>query len=293
MDHEQLLSFLTDVEQQGVAQLHQKGYQWFKSTFLPHLRLADELLPNQAELIADCWYLAADIYDFNNAPVKAIEYYQKALEYDDLLSGAYREIAHMNLQIGQYKEALRYAELSLEQHPDDQDMLDEKAKIIDHINYNHQAYYAQDNLAWQYSEWLAAEQFETLTDHYESHKNNDTSLMRAYAAALGSLNKQQQCLAIWQALTTSKQDFVLDYFDWFYLPDALFKGRDFWLLMQEASPCLKEADYLFCDSLIDNYMPSLNEVSLLDLIAQWKISHLDKDQKKLDALAQKYPLWTL
>ncbi len=291
MHHEQLQSFLTTTEQDGLAQLHLKGYNWFKSTFLPHLRLADEILPDHAELIADCWYLAADICDFNNAPLKAIEYYKKALEYDEMIDGAYRELAYMHLQIGAYKVALEYTEMALKHDPDNQEILEQKTKIIDHINYNHQAFYVQDNISWQYNEWLAAEQFEKLIAHFEGHKSSDTALLRRFAAALAALNKNDECLQIWQQIGQSKSPFVLDYFDWFYLPKALSETLDFWTLLQTASPFLEEADYLFCDTLIDNYMPSLNESSLLYLIATWKINSLKKDTEQLQQLAQKYPLW--
>ena len=138
--------------------------------------------------------------------------------------------------------------------------LNKKLKSLTTSITIHQAFYVQDNISWQYNEWLAAEQFEKLIAHFEGHKSSDTALLRRFAAALAALNKNDECLQIWQQIGQSKSPFVLDYFDWFYLPKALSETLDFWTLLQTASPFLEEADYLFCDTLIDNYMPSLKRI---------------------------------
>ena len=291
MDKGRLLKFLTETENGGISKLHSKGYQWFKSVYLPYLGLADLLLPGKMELIADCWYLAGDVSDFNDAPQKAIEYYKKALEYDEDSIVAYREIAHMNLQCGDYQEALKYINIALDKLPDDQDMISDKAEIIDSINYSKEPYLTTDNIVWQLNEKLASEQFDMVIKEVSEMKHPDNAHLQCLASASGAKGEEKAFLEVWGQIAASKKPFSLDYSDWFFMPKKVIEGIEFWEQMLLSSTYLEEAEYVFFDSLTEIYGLKMNEKALLNLIAQYHVYRYNSDHKSIQKLAIKYPLW--
>ena len=160
MDKDKLRQFLSKTEEKGIVALYNKGYQWVQSNFLPHLNLADTLLETEVELLADCWYLMGDIYDFNDAPKKAIECYLKALECDEDADGAYREIGLAYQQIGEYAKALEYTDLALAKMPDDEELMDIKAELHDFINYTHKPHWDVESSLFVLNEKLSNEAFD-------------------------------------------------------------------------------------------------------------------------------------
>jgi tetratricopeptide (TPR) repeat protein len=185
MDKEELKAFLIEVEDDGIALLHSRGYQWFKSEFLPYLNLGDTLLPNELELLADCWYIVGDVHDFNGTPLRAIESYKKALEYDDEVDGAYREIANMYEQIGQYTEALEYINVAIGKMPEEEELMDERAAIQDSINYTTEPYLTQDNKAWTLAEELGEGKSEAVIESITAMENPAVAVLQCLAKAYG------------------------------------------------------------------------------------------------------------
>lgn len=291
MDKEQVQAFLEQAENEGIATLYSKGYQWFKSQYLPLLNLADTLLPNNVELIADCWYLVGDIYDFNRAPNKAIEGYKKALEYDDEVDGAYREIAHMYEQTGHYQEALQYINLALERMPDDEELMDAKASIQDSINYTVEPYLTENNQLWKFSEQLANGEIEQVIEAINGIAAPEKNVLQCLAQAHGAKEELNLYMETWERIKVAKGALELNYADWFYMPLSIYNQSKIWDLIKSLSPQIKLMDCIDFDSLNEHYGEQLSMAEEAALICNFHRYRVGNDKTAIKELAAKFPLW--
>lgn len=291
MDNEELKAFLVEVEEDGIALLHSRGYQWFKSEFLPYLNLGDTLLPNELELLADCWYIAGDVHDFNGTPIKAIESYKKALEYDDEVDGAYREIANMYEQIGQYTEALKYINIAIEKMPEEEELIDERAAIQDSINYTTEPYLTEGNKAWTLAEELGEGKSEVVIASVTAMESPEVAVLQCLAKAYGMEKKEEAYLNTWNRILTTEGSLTLNYADWFYMPRTIYNSENIWKLIKELSPRVEEAIFVEFDSLNEHYAETLSQEEELNLICDFHIYRLTENEAEMEKLAAKYPLW--
>ncbi|CAA6803977.1 MAG: Unknown protein [uncultured Aureispira sp.] len=291
MDKEELKAFLVEVEEDGIAMLHSRGYQWFKSEFLPYLNLGDTLLPNDLELLADCWYIVGDVYDFNGTPLKAIESYKKALEYDDDVDGAYREIANMYEQIGQYTEALEYINLAIDKMPEEEELMDERASIQDSINYTTEPYLTKENKAWTLAEDLAEGKSEAVMATITAMEKPEAAVLQCLAKAYGMEKQEEAYSKTWNRILTTEGTLTLNYADWFYMPRAIYNNEKTWALIKKLSPRVEEAVFVEFDSLNEHYAETLSQEEELNLICDFHIYRLTENRTKLEQFATKYPLW--
>lgn len=291
MDKEELKAFLVEVEEDGIAMLHSRGYQWFKSEFLPYLNLGDTLLPNELELLADCWYIAGDVYDFNGTPLKAMESYKKALEYDDDVDGAYREIANMCEQIGQYTEALEYINLAIDKMPEEEELMDERASIQDSINYTTEPYLTKENKAWTLAEDLAEGKSEAVIATITAMEKPEAAVLQCLAKAYGMEKQEEAYGKTWNRILTTEGTLTLNYADWFYMPRAIYNNEKIWALIKKLSPRVEEAVFVEFDSLNEHYAETLSQEEELNLICDFHIYRLTENRTELEHFATKYPLW--
>lgn len=291
MDNEELKAFLVEVEEDGIALLHSRGYQWFKSEFLPYLNLGDTLLPNELELLADCWYIAGDVHDFNGTPLKAIESYKKALEYDDEVDGAYREIANMYEQIGQYTEALKYINIAIEKMPEEEELMDERTAIQDSINYTTEPYLTEGNKAWTLAEELGEGKSEAVIASVTAMESPEVAVLQCLAKAYGMEKKEEEYTNTWNRILTTEGSLMLNYADWFYMPRAIYNSENIWKLIKELSPRVEEAIFVEFDSLNEHYAETLSQEEELNLICDFHIYRLTENEAEMEKLAAKYPLW--
>jgi len=291
MDNEELKAFLVEVEEDGIALLHSRGYQWFKSEFLPYLNLGDTLLPNELELLADCWYITGDVHDFNGTPLKAIESYKKALEYDDEVDGAYREIANMYEQIGQYTEALEYINIAIEKMPEEEELMDERAAIQDSINYTTEPYLTEGNKAWTLAEELGEGKSEAVIASVTAMENPEVAVLQCLAKAYGMETQEEEYMNTWNRILTTEGTLTLNYADWFYMPRAIYNSEKIWKLIKELSPRVEEAVFVEFDSLNEHYAETLSQEEELNLICDFHIYRLTENEAEMEKFAAKYPLW--
>ncbi len=291
MDKKELYDLLTKIEKEGILNLYSKGYTWVKSNFLPYLELGDTLLTDEGELLADCWYLMGDIHDFNNAPLKAIECYKKAIECDAEIEGAYREIAHMYELIGRYTEALEYINIALEKVPDDEMMMDDKAAIQDSINYSTEPYLTENNQAWKWCEQLAQDDFEAVIKAVTAMENPEVTALLCLARAYGAKENLKKYREVWEQIAATKQHFELEYADWFYMPSSIYEGAEIWQLFKKISPQIDEADFVYFDSFVDNYESQLSDNQRLNVIFDFQIYKATANYEAIKALRKQYPLW--
>ncbi|MBL4649331.1 MAG: hypothetical protein JKY03_06325 [Aureispira sp.] len=291
MDNEELKAFLVEVEEDGIALLHSRGYQWFKSEFLPYLNLGDTLLPNELELLADCWYIVGDVQDFNGTPLKAIEGYKKALEYDDEVDGAYREIANMYEQIGQYTEALEYINIAIEKMPEEEELMDERAAIQDSINYTTEPYLTEGNKAWTLAEELGEGKSEAVIASVTAMENPEVAVLQCLAKAYGMETQEEEYMNTWNRILTTEGSLTLNYADWFYMPRAIYNSENIWELIKKLSPRVEEAVFVEFDSLNEHYAETLSQEEELNLICDFHIYRLTENEAEMEKFAAKYPLW--
>lgn len=304
MDKNQLAQFLKEHESAGIAGLHKRGYAWFKSEWMPRLRLADELLGQDLELIADCWYLVGDVHDFNSAPSQAIQAYQQALHYDEGVDGAYRELAYLNELTGQYTEALTYVEKALDCLPDlapeemdeplqelYEDLLGLKASIQDSLNYSVEPYLTPQNENWNFAEALAREEFDAVVTAVTAQEALTVATLQQLAQAQGALNDYVAYLQTWQRISEQSERLEIGYADWFYLPDAVAQDPAFWALLQQLAPRASTVELNDFYSLDDHYAEDMEAEELLTVVATYHLATLTDDALALGALHDQYPLW--
>lgn len=291
MDKDTVKEILNDIEAEGIAALHSEGYAWVKENFTPYLLLAEDLLPEESELLADCWYLMGDLHDFNAAPLKAIEAYQKAIEIDEEIEGAYRELASMYEQVGNYPEALKYINLALEKLPDEEELMDEKQMIQDSINYTTEPHLTENNLVWKLSEKIANGSFDAVIEAVSQIKEPEVALLLSLARAYGAKNEEALYMQTWQKILDSKEDLELHYADWFYMPISIYTDEKIWKLIKELAPQVELATFIYFDSLYEFYGEELSEGELLSLICDFQIHLANSDISSVEVLAKKYPKW--
>jgi len=291
MDEKKLRKFLTKTEKEGILSLYGKGYAWLKSDFLPYLELGDDLLPDDGELLADCWYLVGDVFDFNAAPLKAVEYYKKAIACDEEIQGAYREIATMYELVGRYTEALEYLNVAIEKVPDDEMMLEDKAAIEDSINYTTEPFLTEDNLAWKLNEKLAEDGFDAVIKTVSEIEKPEVDVLQCLARAYGAKDNQEEYLKTWENIKASNSSIVLDHGDWFYMPLAVYDGKEIWQLIKSMAARIEEATFVYFDSLDEHYADALTDVERVSLICDFQIYKATSNHAAIKDLGAKYPNW--
>ncbi len=292
MDKASLKTFLQANEEEGISTLYNRGYQWFKSYYLPRLRLADELLPDELELIAESWYLVGDVYDFNEMPLLAIEAYRKALEYDDETDGAYRELAHMYERIGEYQKALEHINIALEHSPDEEELMDAKAEIQDSINYTTEPYLTDENMAWKWAELLGNERPQVVVELAEELGDAATvEELQRLAQAYAALEDTDNYLKTWQKIVALGEPISIHYADWFYLPEELADKPEIWQLWQEAVDYVQELEMTEMESLDLNYDEELSASELFQTLVNYYYYRVTDNRDGLAKLAKDFPLW--
>lgn len=291
MDKETLKETLIQLEQDGIADLHEKGYTYFKSNFIPYLYLAEDELEEEAELLADCWYLAGDVYDFNGAPQKAAECYLRSIEHDEEIDGAYREVASMYEQMGRYEEALKYINIAIEKMPDDEDLLEDREILQDSINYNTEPYLTKDNIEWQLCELLAQDKIDEVIEKAKKVKNPEIGILQCLARAYGAKNEGKLFMETWQKIADADEDYILHYGDWFFMPAPIFHGEAIWQLIKKTISRIEHADFIRFDSLWMSYGEQLEQGEQVELICDYMIYKATKNEAAIKKLGEKYPLW--
>jgi tetratricopeptide (TPR) repeat protein len=292
MNKESLKKFLEATREEGIGTLYNRGYQWFKSYYLPRLRLADELLPHELELIADAWYLVGDVYDFNEMPLLAIEAYRKVLEYDEEADGAYRELAHMYERVGDYQKALEGINKALEFNPDNEELMDAKAEIQDSINYTTEPYLTEENVAWKWAELLGNERPQAVVQQAEKLGDQATvEELQRLAQAYAALEKDDQYLQTWQKIVALEEPIAIHYADWFYLPPSVAEKTAIWKLWLEAADYVQELEMTEQESLDVNYEGCMSYGEMFRAVVEYHYYTLTDNKKGLAELAKAFPKW--
>lgn len=216
----QLLNF---VSEHGVSRLHAQGYSWFWKSFIPVLE--DRSVPHDSEILSNCYYIAGDVCDFNDAPIAAISYYQKALEHDPENSCTHREIARMYWMMGDHTKTIEHSDKALELWPD------EEYALKDRVGYDAEKAEAfephiEGNPIWRAIEHLAVAMPGEALEF--AKKDKTLAGKRVVSHCYGALGDTQKYLETWRNLCEELEEIWFSYKDWFFMGEREHHRPEIW-----------------------------------------------------------------
>jgi len=283
-----LIAFVNDVSENGVSYAHGKGFEWFKNKLIPYIKEAEQKTPNYNPKIADCWYIVGDIYDFNNAPSKAIESYLKAIELDSSIASAYREIGNMQEQIGEYSNAIQSIEKAIELEPTDENTIADLKNIQKSLEENDEPLYKKDDENWKISELLANENFEKVVE--KTNNSNQVIELKYLARAYGGLGLDDNYIETWRKIEALDSDIEIEHADWFYMTDKTYESEHIWNIFKQLNSRIKSSIFIQSDSLNKNYS-DLTDSKKRELMCDYQIYDNTNNQNELKKLSLQYPKW--
>jgi len=127
---EDILKYISEHQ---IAHLHRQGFEWFWSIYMPALERAAKSGSISKGILADNYYVAGDVHEFNESPRTAITYYEKALKFDPDLNAAHREISRMYHRLGCLDAAIRHSDLALAIWPDEKHALADRVDLDEDV----------------------------------------------------------------------------------------------------------------------------------------------------------------
>ncbi|MDX6748139.1 hypothetical protein SHK09_15180 [Polaribacter sp. PL03] len=286
MKQTELIKFITEISENGVSFSHGKGFEFFRDTLLPNIENAEKIA--KKELLADCWYIIGDIYDFNDAPLKAIESYRKAIEFDPNFSSAYREIGNMQERIGDYSNAIKNIEKAILLEPTDENLITELKEVKKSLQINEKPLYRKDSLNWKLSELLANKKFDEVI---ELTKNSiDINELKRKANAYACLGDNEKYLKLWKIIEQSKTEIEIEYSDWFYMPDQVYESDQIWIIFKQMNSRIKSSIFIQSESLYANYK-ELSDINRRELMCDYQIYDNTENKDGINQMRLKYPNW--
>ncbi len=293
----------------GIGFAHKFGYEWLRDKFLPALRRAEEKSGKtfkEKEILADAFYLLGDVYDFADAPKKALQAYKKSTSYfpePRYASGAWRELGCMHRRLGQYRAAVKALKRAVEICPDDDN--------------------AQSDLKWALEVMAAKDEAECdMTEPYNrvfdllargkakeallvlQPLEESVANIQMKACCYGQLENLDSYLEQWKVLSQIEGTVELGYADWFYLPTKVYDMVDFWSLLLKIAETRRFISGVFlCNSGLNEHLPlprgadfsSKEHRSVINKqyseICRYRIALALDDLSTLQALKKKYPKW--
>jgi len=284
----ELYELLKQVVEGAIRWAHNQGYVWLRDTFLPALEAAPNVLDDEEALIADCYYILGDIYDFNGAPHAAIQAYGKAIEHDSEIAAAYREMAKMYQDIGNYEKAVELIDIAVAMAPTEAYALSDQERIHDDFENPPEPLYIQGDPIWQCDELLAAQKPSEALALVASL--TDVDGRRAQARCYGAAADRENYLRTWEALAKLNEPFELRWSDWFFMPVEIFESPEIWQILLNICHNIKPSVFITFDSLnkSDAYW-KLTSQERDRLLIEANLYWASKDIEQLQALLEQYP----
>lgn len=276
------------VSKEGVGLTHSQGYFWFWRKFMPALEnaVASESCSN--ELIADCYYVAGDVHDFNAAPKAAIRCYKKALQFDPECNAAYREIASMLGRMGEYEKALSYSEKALALNPDDSHAIRDREEYVAE-NRLLPPLFKKGDYVWAAYELLAASHPKAAMKALKKKKG--ARAKRAVIHCYGVLERTQDYLAAWKELVSSVAVLEFTYADWFFMEDSVYSKPDLWEIFLSSRAEYKGVFAVFAGLDESDRYRSLSTHEKIRLRLKYYVYVQSGDFERLRKLYVLYPEW--
>jgi len=279
----------------GVGAAHNKGYRWFRRTFVPTLEDAehDTLTPEREIILADAYYVLGDIHDLNDAPKEAAKAYLKSIDLCPS-SGAWRELGRMYDNMGRKEEAIQCLHTALSIDPEDDHAILDLQCIYPESTVS--PLYNEGDTFWEINELLAQNKADAALPLLK--KSNSLKSILYRARVYGAQGDENRALKTLEKLRLTKRNIELEYGDWFYIPDALYDRSLFWELMLELHPRLSGVYlFLFHDSLSKSSEELANnrlqdeKNQELRLVFQYNLYRCRNDYSKMLHLHETFPKW--
>ena len=287
MENEKLYKFLSEIMNNGIAKTYDKGNEWFCNEFIPAIKQAEKISILNKELLSDLWYFVGDIHDFNEAPLKAIEAYQKSIFFDNENAASYREIANRLISFGNYDEALININKSLELNPTEQCAIQDKKDIV--FYKDSIALYNENDIVFKMRELLANQEFDNVTITFAN--STEIEELKILARAYGGLGLTNEYLVTWNKIALLNLRFEIEYPDWFYMPKKVNESKEIWLIFKAINIYIEKSVFVYSDGLLENYKDTYSHYELRALMCDFKIYSIENNLQKLKLLKEKYPLW--
>jgi tetratricopeptide (TPR) repeat protein len=230
-----------------VALLNARGYRWLIRRYLPALEHLERVAKTREHrrLVADAFYTLGDLHDFNEAPLAAIQAYQRCLALDPKAGGAWREFGGMLASIGEFDEARRALRRALRCNPKDGWARDDLEWLEESPPAQHQ--YRAGDPCWQACELLAQQRPREALDRLRGRRSVRPRLVRL--RALGALGQNESALQEWRELARSRGPIRLNYGDWFFLPASLHEDPRLWEALDALAERLEPGVFELPESL--------------------------------------------
>jgi len=211
-----LLQFLEEFCSIGSEAVLEKGYRWFQETLTPNLKKASEQHSEETTLLGEAWLIAGEVHELLYAPNQAIICYQIALHFNPFSSDAYRWLALVYEQLGDYLAATKNIELALKYTTEGVTLMEDRQRIQDCIVYDKMPDFQEGNLLWAYNEALTEGNFEATIKSIQVSKTTDTELLKCLYKAYGGIQDKINGTATWQRIIAIDQAAERDELDLFY-----------------------------------------------------------------------------
>jgi tetratricopeptide (TPR) repeat protein len=289
MKKEEVRKILEKVSEEGFAWTRCQGYKWFKEILIPYITFYEENYSKENELISNCYYVIGDMFDLHNAPRKAIESYKKSIQVDKNNSYAFRELANMYLNIGEYKKSLNCINKSLELDPDDEYAISDKEWIQISIDEKSDPLFKKGDLIWECDELLANSEPEKALELLKSKKK--TIFRMAKARCYGALFDLRNYMKEWEGILQNSDKFEINFSEWFYMPDEIYENSKIWKILLKLNKRIIDSTFISYDSLLFEYGDILNLEERRKLICKLKIYSCEKKLDELKKLKTQFPKW--
>lgn len=287
MKKKKLIKFLNEISENGVSYAHGKGFEFFRDELLPNSKHAEQLI-GEEELLSDFWYVIGDIYDFNNAPLKAIESYQVSIDIDPKNWASYRELGNMQERIGEYSNAISSMKKAIKIAPSDENTISDLKDTENYLKNNQEPLYIKNSLIWKLHELLANQQFnEVIKLTKNSKKANE---LKSRANAYAGLNESLKYLELWNLIEQSNIEVEIEYSDWFYMPNEVYESDQIWRIFKQMNKRIKSSIFIQSESFYTNYK-GLSDLEKRELMCDYNIYENTANKEALNKLRIKYPKW--
>ncbi|WP_425411049.1 hypothetical protein [Hyphococcus sp.] len=285
---EQLLDF---VSEEGVGRTHAQGFDWYWDQFQPALQYRLVVSEDEKNLLADCYYVAGDVHDFNNAPLAAIEEYTKCLKLDPENAAAFREIASMQLNFGDLESAIKNSDRALVIDPKDRHAAGDNEWIRQLITEaDYVPLYEKNDIEWEVFEALARN--ETNKAIVIAQRLRADTEKRALACALGAQSQTDDYLKAWKAIVKNAEVISFEYADWFFMPQKIYDSPEIWRMFLESN-IRYDGVFTFYESWKKSQaLSALTTYESIKLKIEYYLYETENDISALKKLSARFPEWS-
>lgn len=288
LDKSEVYKILKETDEGCVRWAHGNGFEWLRDIFSPAIEFAQNTFVDEERLIANCFYVLGDIYDFNGAPLAAINAYAKAIHYDNQFAAAYREMAGMYQGMGDYEKALQFIEIAVTLNPEERNALSDRKFIIEDLAQRPEPLYKKSDVIWQCNELLADFSCQQALSGLSNSMDIDSC--KARARCYGALADNPHYLKEWDKLSESGLEVEFEYSDWFYMPEQIFDTPEVWHILLSMYQRIKPNVFVSLDSLYESERyRNLERKEQYKLNIEFNIYRTEKNLDGLVSLLELYP----